>query len=87
MPKPVTGKYSIKKYRCTNPDCLHEHNVGTNHWGEIYSRCPKCAWKTPMNPYPQECMESAPEGYGIPEKWTIVRLGDIAEIKHGVRLP
>lgn len=79
MPKPTTGKYSQKMYRCSN--CGYERLEGTNHWGEIYSRCPNCSWKTPGQISPQICMESPPEGIGIPKPWTTVKLGDILKDK------
>lgn len=59
MTKPTTGKYSQKMYRCSN--CGYERLEGTNHWGETYSRCPKCAWKFPMDVHPQICMEQPPD--------------------------
>jgi len=64
---PVTGEYSQKKYKC--PDCGHEYLAGTNHWGDIYSRCPSCGWKHPLGNSPQVCLEKPPEGVEIPVPW------------------
>lgn len=46
----TTGKYSIKPYECTC--CGHEKEIGTNHFGEVYSRCEGCSWKNPLDPFP-----------------------------------
>lgn len=75
MAKPVTGKYSIKPYFC--PKCGHEEEHGTNHWGEIYCACHSCG------NVGLECLEPVPEGYGVPERWKKVKLGDVCEIKAG----
>lgn len=78
----TTGKYSHKMYRCTR--CGREQLQGTNHWGEIYPRCPGCSWKNPMDPQPVwVCLEPRPEGYDVPEPWTKVTLGEIITIKGG----
>lgn len=74
----TTGKYSHKRYQCSN--CKHEHIIGTNHWGDVYSRCPNCGWKTPREIFPQVCLEELPEGYDKPKPWKIVKLGDICDI-------
>lgn len=73
--KPTTGAYSIKPYKCNN--CNHEFETGTNHWGEIYT-CPLC--QRLGNGAIAQCLEPVPEGYGVPEKWKLVKLGDICEI-------
>jgi hypothetical protein len=75
----TTGKYSIKPYRCRN--CGNESNIGTNHWGEVYSRCNNCAWYTPYKAPVHECLVPPPDGVGIPPPWRIVALSEIAEIK------
>jgi DNA-directed RNA polymerase subunit RPC12/RpoP len=83
--KPTTGKYSQKRYRCC--DCGHEREVGTNHWGEIYGKCPACGWKQPMRMGGRhECLEPVPEGMGVPEPWIEVKLGDVCEIVRGQAL-
>lgn len=74
MSKPTTGKYSHKPYKCTG--CGTEKSQGTNHWGAIYPYCRRCCKITVW-----ECLEPVPEGYGVPEPWKIVKLGDIADIK------
>ena len=80
MNKPTTSKMSYKRYRCTA--CGHESEHQTNHYGQIYPRCTKCGWKRPMEMgQVHECLEPVPEGMGIPEPWTIVRLGDICDVK------
>lgn len=73
--KPVTGKYSIKPYRCTQ--CKNERETGTNHWGFIYDVCPVCSNTE------HECIEEVPEGYGIPDKWKRVMLGDVCNVIAG----
>ena len=86
MPKPTTGKYSYKKYRCTR--CGREEIHGTNHWGQTYSSCSGCSWKNPMEPIVTwECLEPCPETHDKPEPWKIVKLGDIAEIVQGKIVP
>jgi DNA-directed RNA polymerase subunit RPC12/RpoP len=57
----IIGPYSYKLYKCSN--CKITHTIGTNHWGEVYSRCPNCSWKTPREIHPQICQEPVPEGY------------------------
>jgi DNA-directed RNA polymerase subunit RPC12/RpoP len=74
MPHHVTSK----KYRCAY--CGAESMESTNHYGEIYSRCNACAWKRPGQAHRKECIEEKPEGAWVPEPWTLVRLGDIADI-------
>ena len=75
----ITGKISSKRYRCS--ECGHESNHSTNHYGQFYDRCPSCSWKSPMSPIKVfECLEPLPEGWGKPEPWKMVKLGDIAEI-------
>lgn len=77
--KPTIGKYSCKLYRCTR--CGRESYHGTNHWGEICPTCPGRSWKNPLQPQTvMICLEPVPEGYGVPEPWTVVRLGDVCEI-------
>lgn len=77
--QPTTGPYSHKQYRCTS--CGHVSSHGTNHWGEIYPRCSNCGWKHPMEMgQMHECLEPPPPGYGVPEPWKRVQLGDIAQI-------
>jgi len=79
MPKPTTGKVSVKRYRCTR--CGHEFTTSTNHWGEIYAPCDNCNWKHPIDGNPvSECLEPMPEGFEKPTPWKKVRLGDIMEV-------
>jgi len=73
----ITGKVTAKKYRCKH--CGHERTESTNHYGEIYSRCPSCSWKRPMDVCVSECVEPLPEGWDRPEPWKIVKLGDVIE--------
>lgn len=41
----VFGLKAIPRpYQCQLAECLHIHNVGTNHTGPISSICPKCHW-------------------------------------------
>ena len=68
------GKMSTKEYECTN--CGLIKRSSTNHYGEIYLHCKSCE---ELHPY--KCNEPLPEGWGIPEPWKIVKLGDICEIK------
>ena len=82
MSKPTTGKYSIKKYKCSR--CGREEQIGTNHWGACYPRCKGCSWKYPMDPIVvMVCLEPVPEGYGTPAPWKKVKLGDVCDIKGG----
>lgn len=75
----TTGKYSYKPYQCTG--CGQEKEQGTNHWGDIYPYCSVCCTTTVW-----KCLEPIPEGYTTPAPWKIVKLGDICEIKQGMRL-
>lgn len=78
----VTGKVSSKLYKCT--ECGHTEQQSTNHYGQIYIRCRKCSWKSPMSPIKvYECQEPLPEGWEPPANWNIVKLGDVAEIIQG----
>ena len=79
----ITGQYSQKNYRCK--DCGFTRLEGTNHYGDIYSRCPECSWKVGQG-LVSECVDPLPEGWGTPEPWKLVKLGDIAEIQGGVRI-
>ena len=73
------GKSSRKRYRCT--ECGHESLIDTNHWGECYPRCTKCAWKHPAQiGQVHECLEPLPEGYSKPEPWKFVTLGEICDV-------
>jgi len=69
--KPVTGKYSIKPYRCKNEYCRNEIETGTNHWGDIYCICTVCG------NVGMECIEPVPEGMGVPEKWGMAEINII----------
>jgi len=68
---PCTGKISVKVYKCTR--CGKEQNQATNHWGHTYGTC-TCGH------HEWECQEPVPEGMGVPEKWRLCRLGDVADI-------
>ena len=69
----TTGTYSIKQYRCRTCGQMSSH--GTNHWGAIYPYCNGCRSISIL-----DCQEPVPEGFGIPEEWKIVKLGDICDI-------
>jgi len=75
MTKPTTGKYSHKLYKCDG--CGHEFGTGTNHWGAIYTCCPRCR---NQNESVCRCMEPCPDTHVLPEEWKIVTLGDIVDI-------
>ena len=75
----TTGKYSHKQYKCS--ECGKEESHGTNHWGEIYPYCYTCRKQTVW-----KCLEPIPEGYTTPKPWKLVQIGDICEIKQGLRL-
>ena len=79
--KPTTGKYSIKPYKCAY--CGRVKDCGTNHWGEHYDTCSCSRNGCPPNIGPGRwiCLEPVPEGFGVPEPWALVKLGDIADIK------
>lgn len=78
----VTGKYSEKKYECQN--CGHISLIGTNHWGECYPPCKKCSrFADSGAPRVHVCLEAPPEGIGLPGKWKLVRLGDVAKVDTG----
>ena len=81
MTQPKTGPYSGKPYKCNR--CGNVSNIGTNHWGEVYSRCSNCSWKHPLEADSHECLEPVPDGFDIPEPWTVTTLGEIAEIIEG----
>jgi hypothetical protein len=77
---PTTSKYSVKKYKCTS--CGYISNHGTNHYGQIYPRCRECGWNHPMEiGQVHVCLESVPEGMGVPAPWKTVKLGDICSVK------
>lgn len=85
MTQKTTGPISAKLYECQR--CGAQSTISTNHWGETYGRCDKCQWKYPMQMGSvHKCLEPVPEGYGVPEPWTQVKLGDIAEIVSGSQL-
>lgn len=79
MSLPTLSKISSKPYRCS--ECGHEEHQSTNHYGDIYVRCGKCSWKSPMNPTKvYVCLAVVPEGMDVPAKWTIAKLGDVAKV-------
>jgi hypothetical protein len=41
---PKTYKVEHKPYRCTL--CGHEQDISTNHYGNVYSQCKGCSWKS-----------------------------------------
>jgi DNA-directed RNA polymerase subunit RPC12/RpoP len=69
----ITGRMTNKRYKCSR--CGHESMRTTNHYGSIYPECRVCNLVTV-----HKCLDPVPEGWGIPEEWKIVKLGDIAEI-------
>ena len=71
MPK-ITGK----TYKCQECGSLSSH--ATNHYGDCYPECPTCRKVTV-----HEFVGEAPEGAWIPEKWKIVKLGDVCDIVRG----
>jgi hypothetical protein len=73
QPVKTTSKYSVKKYKCCK--CGNVSNHGTNHYGHIYPPCKQCGH------IEHECMEPVPDGMGVPERWTLVKLGDICDIR------
>lgn len=81
--QPVTGRYTVKLYKCKV--CGFSKSIGTNHWGECYSlgsynHCPQCP---PITATVWVCEEKPPKGYGKPEPWRMVKLGDLVKIKGG----
>lgn len=63
----TTSKYGLKRYRCAH--CGREHEVGTNHYGEVYSPCPNgfCLSRRPVinatyQPPKHVCLEKLPKG-------------------------
>jgi hypothetical protein len=75
----ITGKYSHKQFKCR--ECGNIQTEGTNHYGAIYIRCNCCSWKSPLSPIKIfDCIDPLPDGWGIPEEWKLVKLGDIAHI-------
>lgn len=71
---PTTSTISYKQYKCANADCGHEYGASTNHYGEIYSKCPKCYWMGTSRVHRSTCLEPLPEGMSIPEPWKTVTL-------------
>jgi hypothetical protein len=71
-----TGKISYKNYKCT--ECGYESKHQTNHYGEIYPGCPKCARPGPKR---HVCLDPIPAGWDVPTPWKLVSLRDICTIK------
>lgn len=64
----VTGPVSSKKYKCVY--CSHVSSIATNHYGDVYSKCQKCAWKRPMDMGGHHrCVDPVPAGWGTPVEW------------------
>jgi DNA-directed RNA polymerase subunit RPC12/RpoP len=77
-----TGYVTAKRYQCAS--CGGITTESTNHYGDIYPRCPHCGWKHPMEAgQVLKCLEPVPEGWGTPTPWKTVRLGDIAQVVTG----
>lgn len=74
----VTGKVEVKRYRCC--ECGHEQQMSTNHYGEVYSRCPRCGWKHPGQSGRHACVEPLPPGWTTPEPWKVVKIAEVATI-------
>lgn len=77
----TTGKITTKLYRCKK--CGFEERHATNHYGDIYNiRCKgDCALGSPLDFFQAfECLDPIPDGWGVPEPWVEVRLGDIVEV-------
>lgn len=70
---PTIGKISTKPYGCGS--CGAERRFSTNHWGTVYDLCTRCATLREWN-----CLESPPDGYDLPPRWEIAKLGDICDI-------
>ena len=75
----TTGEMLLKRYRCKNVDCQHVRLVSTNHYGDIFDRCPKCSWKHPRDVTISECLEPLPTGWIKPDEWTTIRLGEVLD--------
>lgn len=71
---PTTGKISFKPYTCSG--CGAEKEIDTNHWGSCYPWCSVC-----QKPTVWKCGEEPPEGFGVPEEWRIMKLGDVVDIE------
>ena len=69
---PIT--ISLKPYRCERG---HVHNESTNHYGEIYSRCPTPGCASSIRQFDGEI----PEGGWVPEPWKQVKLGDVIKFE------
>jgi hypothetical protein len=84
----VTGAVTAKLYKCVH--CAEESVQTTNHYGETYSRCKnfQCVSRLPnenarYTPPRHECLSPLPEGWGRPEPWKQMKLGDICELIMG----
>ena len=74
-----TGYLTAKRYQCTS--CGHITTESTNHYGDIYPRCPNCGWKHPMETGQVfKCLEPLPEGWSTPAPWKTVKLGDVTQV-------
>jgi len=72
--KKTTGKISRKKYACES--CSYTEKHSTNHYGKFYNTfCKSCGQYSTW-----VCQEDVPKGWGVPEEWKSVKLGDIARI-------
>lgn len=90
-PIPTTGQVTWKQYKCAQPDCGHEYSTSTNHYGAIYSKCPKCYWKGTSRQHRSICLEPVPAGMGVPPEWKKANpkkrnpsshIGDIIRVRH-----
>jgi len=74
----ITGRFSRKRYRCL--ECGHESFRETNHYGYVYPSCEICRLDNPLQLSSEhECLEPLPDGWGIPERWKVVKLGDVVD--------
>ena len=60
------GPYSQKQYSCNH--CGNIKIIGTNHWGDLYTRCHFCCAIVGMT-----CKETMPEGYTKPEPYKLIK--------------
>jgi hypothetical protein len=73
-----------KRYGCSH--CGAVSLEGTNHWGEIYSRCNSCSWKRPMDTTIKVCLEPGrlgDRGRSEMSEPVKVKVGDVIRMWEG----
>lgn len=72
--KEITSSITTKMFRCRLHDEIFFQN--TNHWGAIYSPCPKNEMRQICI---SDCRDSLPDGFEKPPEWTVKEIRGLSD--------